>query len=329
MRITVIGDGAMGTSCALLLAQKPDQKITIWCQFEENCKSMSEKRENTTFLPGVAIPDSISITADFSDAKNSDAFVVAVPTVYLSATLERLAKDWPQEAPVISVIKGIERDTFRTPSQIIDDELGGRQVVVLSGPSHAEEIARGMPASVVAASGDLRLARRVQEWFTTPRFRVYTTPDLRGTEIAAALKNVIAIAAGICDGLGFGDNAKSALITRALVEMVRFGMFLGAENETFYGLAGLGDLITTCMSRHSRNRRVGEQLGKGMTLDDILAQTKQVAEGVWTARSVHDMSVGNGISVPVSEEVYQILFEKKDPMEAVESLMARDLKSER
>lgn len=329
MRITVIGDGAMGTACALLLAKNPEQQVTLWCQFEENSVDMLAHRENRKFLPGVPIPANVRITADFQLARQADAFVLAVPTVYVGPTLEKLKESWPSGTPVVSVIKGIERETFRTPSQIIEGVLGHQPIVVLSGPSHAEEIARELPASVVAGSGDLRLARQVQNWFTTDRFRVYTTPDLRGTELGGALKNVIAIAAGICDGLEFGDNAKSALVTRGLVEMVRLGRFLGAEVETFYGLAGLGDLITTCMSRHSRNRRVGEQLGRGMTLDQILASTPQVAEGVWTARSVHDLSTKHRIEMPVSEEVYQILFEKKDPLRAVADLMTRELKPER
>lgn len=328
-RFTVIGDGAMGTACALLLAQNRDHAITIWCQFEENRAAMAAQRENATFLPGVPIPDSIQITSDFEAARDADAFVIAVPTIYLAATLERLVDRWPTDPPIVSVIKGIERGTFRTPSQIIEGVLGSRRTVALSGPSHAEEIARGLPASVVAASGDLRLARLTQEWFTTKRFRVYTSPDLRGTELAAALKNVIAIAAGICDGLGLGDNAKSALITRGLVEMARFGVALGAEADTFQGLAGLGDLLTTCISRHGRNRRVGEELGKGNRLAEILSGTRQVAEGVWTAQSVHDLAARHGIAVPVSDEVHAILFENKDPREAVDSLMARDPKSER
>ncbi|MFO0945443.1 MAG: NAD(P)H-dependent glycerol-3-phosphate dehydrogenase [Planctomycetota bacterium] len=328
-RFTVIGDGAMGTACALLLAKNPEQHVTLWCQFEANAADMLAHRENRKFLPGVAIPEKVRITADFQTARDAAAFVLAVPTVYVGPTLETLKAAWPTGSPVISVIKGIERETFRTPSQIIEGVLGHQPVIVLSGPSHAEEIAREKPASVVASSGDLRLARQVQQWFSTDRFRVYTTPDLRGTELGGALKNVIAIAAGICDGLEFGDNAKSALVTRGLVEMVRLGKFLGAEEETFYGLAGLGDLITTCMSRHSRNRRVGDQLGRGMTLDEILASSPQVAEGVWTSRSVHDLSLKHRIEMPVSEEVYQILFEKKNPLKAVADLMTRELKPER
>lgn len=328
-RFTVIGDGAMGTACAILLSQNVGQEVTIWCQFKENCTLMNEQRENVRFLPGIKLPDSTVVTTDFAQAASADAFIVAVPTPYLRDTLTRLAADWPAAPPIISVVKGMEQETFQSPSQIIAQVLGERSIAALSGPSHAEEIARGMPASVVAASGDWRLANTVQQWFTTERFRVYSTVDLLGTELAGALKNVIAIAAGICDGLGFGDNAKSALMTRGLVEMVRFGVSLGAEAETFYGLAGLGDLITTCVSPHGRNRRVGEWLGKGETLEDILKKTPQVAEGVWTSRSVHEHAARSGIEMPVTEQIYQILFENKDPMEAVHDLMSRELKPER
>lgn len=328
-RFTVVGDGAMGTACAIILSQRPEHEVTLWCQFEENRRAMHERRENAKFLPGVSIPQQVRLTGDFSTAGNANAFVVAVPTVYLAATLEKLAGQWPADPPIVSVVKGMEQETFRSPTQIITGVLGNRSLAVLSGPSHAEEIARGLPASVVAASGNVRLARTVQGWFSSNSFRVYTSHDPRGVELAAALKNVIAIAAGICDGLGFGDNAKSALMTRGLVEMVRFGVALGAEVDTFYGLAGLGDLITTCISQHGRNRRVGEWLGKGHTLEEILSMTPQVAEGVWTSRSIHDLAKKRGLDMPVTFEVYRILFEGKRPIDAVADLMARDPKHER
>jgi glycerol-3-phosphate dehydrogenase (NAD(P)+) len=329
VRFSVIGDGAMGTACSILLSQKPEHVVTQWCQFTEQCQVLGRTRENAKFLPGVRIPESVRVTDDFSRARDADVFVVAVPTVYLAATLERICGAWPSGPPIVSVNKGMEQQTFRAPSQIISGILGDQAVAVLSGPSHAEEISRGLPASVVAASGDIRLARSVQQWFSTDRFRVYTSHDMRGVELGGALKNVIAIAAGICDGLGFGDNAKSAVMTRGLVEMVRFGVAHGAEAATFYGLAGLGDLITTCISRHGRNRRVGQWLGEGRTLDEILAMTPQVAEGVWTSRSVYELSLKKGIDMPVTAEVYQILYEKKKPLDAVSDLMAREPKSER
>jgi glycerol-3-phosphate dehydrogenase (NAD(P)+) len=214
------------------------------------------------------------------------------------------------------------------PSEIICDALGQRPVVALSGPSHAEEVARRLPASVVAACPDLSLATRVQELFTTDRFRVYTNEDLLGVELAGALKNVLAIAAGVCDGQGFGDNAKSALVTRGLVELTRFGTALGAQASTFFGLAGLGDLVTTCFSRHSRNRHVGEYLGRGQSLERIVAEMDGVAEGVTATRSVHELALHRQIEMPITAEVYAVLFDGKSPAEATESLMQRPLRGE-
>jgi glycerol-3-phosphate dehydrogenase (NAD(P)+) len=224
---------------------------------------------------------------------------------------------------VLSLAKGLERGTFLRPSEIVREVLGIHHLAVLSGPSHAEEVSRGLPTSVVAASQDLELARWVQQCFGTDRFRVYTSLDVLGVELAGALKNVIGIAAGVSDGLGFGDNAKSALMTRGLVEMARFGVALGAEHQTFFGLAGLGDLVTTCVSRHGRNRMVGERLGKGEKLADILASMSMVAEGVYTTTSVHERSVRMGVEMPITTEVYRVLYEDKSPGDAVTDLMQR------
>jgi glycerol-3-phosphate dehydrogenase (NAD(P)+) len=229
---------------------------------------------------------------------------------------------------VVSVVKGIEIHTLRRPSQIINEVLGSRAVVSLSGPSHAEEIARKLPASVVAACGDIALARRVQEMFTTDRFRIYTNSDLIGVELAGALKNVIAIAAGICDGLGYGDNAKSALMTRGIVEISRFGATLGAEPATFSGLAGVGDLITTCISRYSRNRQVGERLGKGESLPAILASMEAVAEGINTAHAVLELAQQKGLEMPITAEVCAVLSGERTPAAATQSLMLRPLRDE-
>jgi glycerol-3-phosphate dehydrogenase (NAD(P)+) len=242
--------------------------------------------------------------------------------------LQEIRRSLNQNRPMISVIKGLENETFMRPSEIIAEVLGNRAIVALSGPSHAEEISRRLPATVVAASGDLSLARQVQRMFNTERFRVYTNLDLIGVELAAALKNVIAIAAGISDGLGYGDNAKSALMTRGLVEMTRFGVRFGAEAATFSGLAGIGDLITTCISPYGRNRSVGERLGKGESLPQILQTMEAVAEGVATARSVHEVAEQEGIDTPIISEVYRVLFEGKTPREATQSLMLRPLKGE-
>ncbi|MFQ5734269.1 MAG: NAD(P)H-dependent glycerol-3-phosphate dehydrogenase, partial [Planctomycetaceae bacterium] len=239
-----------------------------------------------------------------------------------------IALQLTHDRPVVSVIKGLERDTFMRPSEIIADVLGFRAVVALGGPSHAEEIARRLPASVVAASGDVALAKEVQAIFTTDRFRVYTNLDIVGVELAGALKNVIAIAAGICDGLNYGDNAKSALLTRGIVEITRFGRAFGAEQSTFAGLAGMGDLITTCISPYGRNRMVGERLGGGETLPEILDSMDAVAEGVTTTKSVFELADRKGIEMPITAEVHAVLFEGKSPVEATDSLMGRPPKGE-
>ena len=330
MKVTILGDGAMGTASAMLVASKPEHTVSIWSAFPDQARAMQASRENAKFLPGVRIPENVSVTADVSVAvAGAEFFIAAIPTVYLRKTLAGIRTAVPADRPIVSIIKGIENETFERPSQIIVDVLGPHPVVVLSGPSHAEEISRNLPASVVAASDDLSLARQVQALFTTPRFRVYTNPDVVGVELAAALKNVIGIAAGICDGLGFGDNAKSALLTRGLVEMTRFGVSHGAQAETFAGLAGMGDLITTCISRHGRNRAVGEALGRGKTLDEILAGMHAVAEGVWTCRAVYNFATERDIDMPITTEIYRVLFEKNSALEAVNDLMLRELKAER
>jgi glycerol-3-phosphate dehydrogenase (NAD(P)+) len=229
---------------------------------------------------------------------------------------------------VLSLAKGLEIDTFLRPTEIVQQVLGVEHLAVLSGPSHAEEVGRGLPTTVVAASADLDLACWIQRHFSSARFRVYTNLDVIGVELAGALKNVIGIAAGISDGLGFGDNAKAALLTRGLAEMARFGVALGAELPTFYGLAGMGDLITTCMSRHGRNRHVGERLAQGEKGEAILGSMTMVAEGVYTARSVHEKAARMGLSMPITDEVYRVLYEGKDPRTAVSDLMLRQPKSE-
>jgi len=330
MRIAILGDGAMGTACSILLASKPETDVCIWSAFPDQARQMQASRENVRFLPGVRLPDKVAVTAEIHQATDAaELFVAAIPTIYLRKTLAGIRDHIPTGRAVVSVIKGIENETLARPSQIIAEVLGPRPIVVLSGPSHAEEISRHLPASVVAASDDMSLARQVQSLFTTARFRVYTNPDIMGVELAAALKNVIAIAAGICDGLGFGDNAKSALLTRGLVEITRFGVALGAQRDTFFGLAGMGDLITTCISRHGRNRAVGEALGRGQPLSEILARMQAVAEGVWTCRAVHQLAGEKDIDLPITREVYRVLFENKSPLEAVNELMLRESKSER
>lgn len=319
----------MGTACAIILAEQPDQRVSLWARNTEHASEMARTRQNQRLLPEVTIPADVRITSEISEAvADSDLLVIAIPSAFLREALVEISPALTADRPVVSVIKGLENETFLRPSEIIADMLGGRTVVSLSGPSHAEEIARRLPASVVAASGDLALAREVQRTFATDRFRVYTNIDIIGVELAAALKNVIAIAAGICDGLGYGDNAKSALMTRGLVEMTRFGTTLGAEAQTFVGLAGMGDLVTTCASPYGRNRKVGERLGGGETLSQVLESMDAVAEGVWTTRSVHELAEQRGIEMPITAEVFRVLFEDKSPEEATNSLMLRPPRGE-
>jgi glycerol-3-phosphate dehydrogenase (NAD(P)+) len=288
-------------------------------------------RENVRLLPGVPVPASIELTTDLGEAAaGADLWVAAVPTVYLRGTLGPIAPALRgRDVPVLSLAKGLESETFQRPSEILRELLGVRRVAVLSGPSHAEEVSRGLPTSVVVASADLDLARWVQEHFSTDRFRVYINHDEVGVELGGALKNVIGIAAGISDGLGLGDNATAALVTRGLVEMARFGVALGAEHQTFFGLAGLGDLLTTCVSRHGRNRLVGQRLGQGETLAAILASMPMVAEGVYTASSLYVRAHNMGIEMPIATEVYRVLYEGKGPAQAVADLMRRELTTEK
>lgn len=325
---TVFGSGGWGTAIAVLLAQDPDHRVRLWSARAESGRALKEKRENVRLLPGIAIPDSVLLTADVREAaEGSEGWIIGIPTVHLRATIERLRSARTADVPVISLTKGIEAGTFRRPTEILGDLLGTDRLAVLSGPSHAEEVAAGFPTSVVVAAADMGIAAWAQKHLTTDRFRVYTNLDVIGVEFAGALKNVIGIAAGICDGLGFGDNAKAALITRGLVEITRFGVALGAEAATFNGLAGIGDLITTCFSRHGRNRRVGERLAKGESVEAVLAGP-MVAEGVNTARSVFERCQRMGIEAPIMTSVYDMLFRGKPPLAAVQELMTRRLKPE-
>jgi glycerol-3-phosphate dehydrogenase (NAD(P)+) len=325
----ILGSGGWGTAVAVLLAQKPDHRVRLWSAHAESARSLRESRENARLLPGVPIPDSVAVTDDPAEAvAGADCWVTAIPTAYLRATITRFTPVRAADVPVVSLTKGLEVGTFRRPSEILGEVLGTENVAVLSGPSHAEEVARGQPTLVTVAAADPGLSVWVQQRFGTDRFRVYTNADLLGVELAGALKNVIGIAAGVCDGLGFGDNAKAALLTRGVVEMTRFGVALGAEHETFHGLSGVGDLITTCFSPHGRNRRVGLRLGKGEPLADVLAGP-QVAEGVLTSRSVFERTTRMGVEAPIMTGVYRVLHEGQPPLSAVQDLMTRRQKHER
>ena len=345
-RITILGSGAWSTACAVLLASQsgtrqtsevsedlgslePGLRVTLWGRDAGHTAEMARTRENARLLPGVTIPEEVVITDNAENAcRGADCYVVGIPTQFLREALQRLGPHLDPGVPVVSLVKGIENQTLLRASQLIESELPGRPVVALSGPSHAEEVARRMPSSVVVAGHDLALLKQVQQLFSTDRFRVYTNTDIIGVELAGALKNVIAIAAGICDGLGYGDNAKAALMTRGIVEMTRFGVHGGALEKTFAGLAGLGDLMTTCFSPHGRNRSVGVRLGKGETLSQILGSMAAVAEGVNTSRSVCDLSRQMGIEMPITQQVYRVLFEGLSPREATDALMRRPVRDE-
>ena len=286
-------------------------------------------RGSSIALPGVRIPESITLSSDIpSSLEGANLLISAIPTIHLRSTLQRWLAHRPTDIAVLSLTKGTELESFRRPSEIIHELLHPAKLAVLSGPSHAEEVVRGYPTSVVIAGNDGAFNHRLQGMFNSERFRVYTNTDIVGVELAGALKNVVAIAAGICDGLGFGDNAKAALMTRGLEEMARYGVALGASPETYRGLAGMGDLITTCYSPHGRNRSLGERLGQGAKLAQILAESARVCEGVTTARSVDDRARKMGIEMPITEQVQAVLSERKSPREAVGELMARSSKTE-
>ncbi|HTU18640.1 MAG TPA: NAD(P)H-dependent glycerol-3-phosphate dehydrogenase [Gemmataceae bacterium] len=328
-KIAILGDGAWGTAVALLLAQNSAHRVSLWSVREENGRLLQERRENVRLLPGVPIPPAVQLTTDIRRAvTGADLWVAGIPTVYLRSTLMRIAPAVQTRPPILSLAKGLENVTFLRPTEILTQVLGVEKTAVLSGPSHAEEVSRGLPASVVVASRELELARWIQQLFSTDRFRIYTNSDPVGVELAGALKNIIGIAAGINDGLGLGDNAKAGLLTRGLVEMTRFGVALGAQPRTFAGLAGLGDLITTCISSHGRNHRLGQRLARGERWSDIQAAMTMVAEGAFTARSVHERAGQMGIDMPITTQVYRVLYENKDPRAAVTELMLREPKGE-
>jgi glycerol-3-phosphate dehydrogenase (NAD(P)+) len=327
-RVAILGAGGMGTALALLFARR-GSSVQLWVRNPADVAEMVRSRENARHLPGVTIPPEIGITANACNATEcADLMVAAIPSAYLRATFVGLAERVPVKVPVLSVVKGIENETLARPSRIIVETLGPRPVAILSGPSHAEELARGLPASLVVAGENDGLNLAIRDALNGGSFRVYTNPDAVGVELAGALKNVLGIAAGICDGLGFGDNAKASLLTRGLVEMARFAVDQGASSSTFYGLAGVGDVVTTCYSPFGRNRSVGEALGRGRALDEILAGMANVAEGVPTARSLHEWAGRRGVAMPIADEVYRILFEGKSPLAAVGDLMERDPKDE-
>ena len=331
VRVSVLGAGSWGTAIAILLSLKY-KDVILWEFRPDVAKELGEIRENKLMLPGAKIPKNVRITSDFGESvSNRDVLILAVPSHIMREVATGLSKVDFGKAVLVNVAKGIENDTLMRMSEVIHDSIPGlseSQVATLSGPSHAEEVSRQIPTAVVAASRNLKTAQDVQRIFMTPNFRVYASSDLIGVELGGSLKNIIAIGAGISDGVGYGDNTKAALMTRALVEITRLGTAMGAEPMTFAGLSGMGDLIVTCMSRHSRNRYLGEQIGKGKTLQEVLDEMVMVAEGVRTTKSAHDLVKKYKVEMPITEQMYKVLFEDKPPKEAVTELMGRGAKIE-
>jgi glycerol-3-phosphate dehydrogenase (NAD(P)+) len=337
VNIGILGAGSWAIALAVLLRGR-GHAVRMW-EFDPNDALMlSKKREHPVKLPGIIIPDEVMITNSITEAiENAEFVICVVPSQTMRSTLKLLVNSAAPEALSriegwIIASKGVECETLKLMSDVLMEEITGMaeaKLVVLSGPSHAEEVSRGIPTTVVAASKNPALAIKIQQGFSTETFRIYTNADVIGVELAASVKNVIALAAGISDGLGLGDNTKGALLTRGMVEMIRLGKKMGAEEQTFFGLAGIGDLITTCISRHSRNRKMGELIASGLNLTEALSKMVMVAEGVETTKSVYRLAQKFAIEMPITVEVYKTLFEKESPRLAIKNLMMRQFRPER
>lgn len=327
-KISVLGAGSWGTALSFLLRNN-GHGVLLWSALADEVEMLREKREHVSKLPGVKLSDDIEITTDLEKSlKEPDVAVLAVPSPFTRNTARQMAPFVRDGQKIVNVAKGVEESTLMTLSEIIEQEIPNADVCVLSGPSHAEEVGRGLPTTCVVAAKTRETAEYLQNIFMSPVFRVYTTPDILGVELGAALKNVIALAAGTADGLGYGDNTKAALITRGIAEIARLGMKMGARLETFCGLSGIGDLIVTCASVHSRNRKAGYLMGKGYTMKQAMDEVKMVVEGVYSAKAARGLSEKYGVEMPIIEEVNKVLFEDKPAAEAVRDLMLRDKKVE-
>lgn len=328
MKIAVVGDGGWGTANAQLLAGY-GHEVTLWGAFPEYLEEMSRTRENVKFLKGVTLDPALKFSSDCAEAvKDAEVVVFAPPSKYFTDVVSRFKGLLRDDALVVSITKGLCEKTSRRMTELAEEILGIRSVVALAGPTHAEEVARGIPTAIVAAATDGGLAEKVQQIWSGPRFRVYTSTDPAGVEIGGAIKNVLAIAVGCSDGMGFGDNTRAALITRGLVEMKRFVLTYGGKPETLSGLAGIGDLIVTCTSRHSRNHMVGERLGRGESIESITSSMEMVAEGVWNSKVVHDIAFRLGVDMPICELVYSVCYQGGSVADAVKTVMGRGLKPE-
>lgn len=327
-KISVLGSGSWGLALALLLHNN-GHEVLLWSARPENARKLREKRENPDRLPGVRLPDEIDVLTDMERAlKDVDVTVLAVASPYIRSTAHKMAPFVCKDQKIVNVAKGIEEKTLKTLSEVIEEEIPQGNVAVLSGPSHAEEVGRGLPTTCVISAHSQETAEYLQSILMSPVFRVYTTPDILGVELGGALKNVIALAAGTADGLGYGDNTKAALITRGITEIGRLGKKMGAQMETFYGLSGIGDLIVTCASKHSRNRKAGYLIGQGYTMEEAMKEVQMVVEGVYSARAARELAEKYEVEMPIITEVNRVLFEGKSAAEAVMDLMLRDKKVE-
>ncbi len=325
---SVIGAGSWGTALARALA-KNGHDVTVWSIMEDEIQMLNEKREHELKLPGVKLPDTIIFTTDLEKAiKGKEMMVLAVPSPFTRSTSKSMAPFVEDGQLIVNVAKGIEDVTYMTLTDIIEQEIPQATVAVLSGPSHAEEVGKDMPTTLVAGAKTKETAEYIQNAFMSDVLRVYTSPDILGIELGGALKNVVALAAGMADGLGCGDNTKAALITRGIAEIARLGVAMGGKLESFTGLTGIGDLIVTCSSKHSRNRKAGQLIGQGYTYEEAMAEVKMVVEGVYSAKAAYGLGQKYHISMPIVEEVNDILFNGKAASEAVKDLMFRDKRSE-
>lgn len=327
-KISVLGAGSWGTALSLLLYNN-GHSVRLWSALKDEVEMLRTKREHESKLPGVHLPEDIEITWDLESClKDPDVAVLAVPSPFTRSTSAQMAPYVKKGQIIVNVAKGVEENTLMTLSEIISQEIPQADVCVLSGPSHAEEVGRGIPTTCVVSASERSMAEYLQGIFMSPVFRVYTTPDILGVELGGALKNVIALAAGAADGLGYGDNTKAALITRGIAEIARLGTKMGARIETFYGLSGIGDLIVTCASVHSRNRKAGYLIGKGYTMKEAMDEVKMVVEGVYSAKAAKSLAEKFQVEMPIIEEVNKVLFEDKKAADAVMDLMIRDKKVE-
>jgi len=328
VRIGVVGGGSWGSALAILLNNN-DHEVHIWMRDKKQVELIRETRENKKYLPNIKMPKKINISDDIEEViYGKDLLVLAVPSHGIRKVLEENRKHFNKKQVLVNVAKGIENDTLYRVSQIVKEILPENPYAVLSGPSHAEEVAMNMPTTVVSASVEKKVAEYVQDVFMSPTFRVYTNTDVIGVELGGALKNVIALGAGISDGLGYGDNTKAALMTRGIVEIARLGEKLGGNIITFAGLAGIGDLIVTCTSMYSRNRKAGILIGKGMEIDDVIETVGMVVEGIKTTKSAYELAKKHDIDMPITEEIYDVIYNNKDVKSSVINLMLRDKKHE-